>query len=231
PIASPSHISAYLMGVSAERLTRLARVLATVRRRMGAAAREAAASLPEQGRGAVAESEMLHTVVSAASNRDAVATQLRVRHSPISHTTAPIVVATLLILSVLLAWWRGSFANPKLAQRLPLAAASVTLHDTGGLVATRALPAPSSVEVMTEQLNPHDGVQGTVQDAGTAVGLAQPPRGLSDRRPKATSNPFRPTGAAKARPSNAMVLPAASACDPPTYVDAGGIRHFKAGCL
>jgi len=222
PTASQSSIGACLMELSADRLAQLTRMLARTRRTASLVRRELAT------RTAVATNpgEQEKTVVSAPVHDSLI---------PPRPQRAPIVrwLATLALLLLVMGTWmwprsRGH-DRARLSERIERS------HPSSRPVQTPPTPTPPTPLSGQSSSMPTTAGLASNQAPSTAMPLATKPDAshaapMTRTRSSRTSIPTRnPSTSRSSLASSATVI--RPNCDPPTYLDAQGIRRFKEGCL
>lgn len=212
-LASPSVIGNYLSEVSGPRLDQLSQLLVNTRRRFSVTSRSAIQSFSRP------EPRASLTVITPApelTNTLEAGTAPRLREKKRWWLT----VSVLVVLGVA----AGTYASVADRRELPSPQRSDTELDAahrgeriGGLLTTETIPPtrdPATTLATTEHREPP--VASTHLPAADRVITAK------QARPSAKSPPV------SAR--HTLAAPR-STCDPPTYLDSDGIRHFKPGCL
>ncbi len=209
PLASPSTVSDCVQSLCAPRLSRLSRTLASARRRSMFATKIHSERT---------ELARMDTVVSAPVLTSNPPRQASLRQR---HWIQMALVAGLLVLAGSIAWaQRGGFGS-RPNQPPPSSSALACVADPAAL----SVPGASQVPSVNSEQQP--------QPANSRQEMV-PSRDLPNSRslprgPKA--RPHRATAPVRVPPTSPPPPPARSLCDPPTYLDSAGIRHFKNGCL
>jgi serine/threonine-protein kinase len=224
PMGSSSLISGYLQEVSGPRLERLSGMLANVRRHVVVAARhDRSPSRP----GNPSPIEPGQTVVSVSPARDSVETELMAERPNSSRRVTVVVGLTLLLVVGMLA----RVLNSRLVSPTSLEASAVTPADNTGsdVIATGQPKASEALAVDPAGTAASSALPEALKDSTQMSEPASrpPQRGSSKTNvahAHATTDPARAT-------KSTTAVSAKAHCDPPTYIDSEGIRHFKAGCL
>jgi serine/threonine-protein kinase len=215
PVSSPSSISAYVTDLAAKRFARLARMLARTRRSASLVAHALAAETAV----APGAADNQKTVVSSPFHDSPVPPRL---HKSFFWRLLIPSFFVLVIVGWLIVRTRNGGDN-----RAPLWVPLICARPLSG---------------GTESLSPRDTPPGASNEAEVSVAPSTPGSAMVVREPRAqTKSPGGPT-----RSRSRSAAPQASAavrsrpvqsgakktnCDPPTYTDSQGIRHFKDGCL
>lgn len=212
-VASPSTISNYLNDVSGPRLAQLSQLLVNTRRRFSVASRSAIQPFtrpePRASLTVIAPAPELTNTLEAGS-----APQIR------GKKRWWLTASALVVLGVAAGTYAGLAARPE----LPNPQRSHPQVDT-------AHQGERIAESITPEANPPTRNPATTLAAAehpeapiASIHLPAPDRGITAKlaRPAAKSNP--------AASRHTLATPR-STCDPPTYLDSDGIRHFKPGCL
>lgn len=220
PIASQSRISECLTDFSAERLSQLTRTLSRTRRSASLVHRD----LATRSAAAISSTESDKTVISAPSHEPPKPPPQP--SSMLNRRGLAVSIGLIVLVTAGLGLWAHSRTAPSAA-----AASTHTDHQP---------TAPQGSGSVFSALSASPPTEGSAKPSAAAASaelVAETPAASR----AAASPPGRPT-ATRTAPSKSSNKPHLSVrtatdvavkpnCDPPTYLDAQGIRHFKEGCL
>lgn len=229
-VASPSRLAEWVQRICGDRMSRLSRTLGEARRSMAQIQPTAALPLPAEASVAAVAAPGIATGSTAVTTNDVV--RRRGRKRPLL-TLAVVAVTAMAALGVAVraGAWRFFFSHASPALGSPEAAASPTPVGARPIVSSGSLadPAPASLGSSA----PESGEDGAPsRGAGPSF---EPPASVAQSarasEPRSRSGRARPASSTHHGHGGGPGAGAAPDCDPPTYLDADGIRIFKEGCL
>jgi serine/threonine protein kinase len=231
-IASPPTVATWVESACAKRLTKLTRLFDSTRQHM--ARTRMAVPLPA----AVAVARALPAKRPAeVVEKSAQTVDVRAPESLKRRTRKPLAIAVAVLILVAGMSVRHLLLRP--SHRSPsVQASSIGASGASASVAVPSFapPAPAAIEVLPlEKASPPSSAVAAVADSAATSTPPTPrePKMAPVRARVHPSAPHRmPSTKARVRKTAAKIKgPAAPDCDPPTYIDADGIRIFKDECL
>jgi serine/threonine-protein kinase len=145
------------------------------------------------------------------------------RHGPVRIRASRWAWAGAAMVSALGIWWLGRLLLPSRADT----AARDHLAVPVAPVASRSLPAAAAAPDPEPEAAPDDVAPIAVEVTLPASTPARAVRAAHAREGRAAAR----SPAGPSEPSTVRAAAKDTSCDPPTFMDAAGIRHFKKGCL